>query len=309
VRRRQRVQVEDLRDRFWHDVFAARGAINFAIARDATIFTLIALGVYWFDTFVIPEVPLGIDVAPYELAGGVLALVLVLRTNAGYERWWEGRKLWGGIVNATRNLLITAAEHGPDDPAWRGRLARWTAAFAHVSRRSLRGERDLPEVAALLGPGAAARLAAARHMPTEAARQIDALLREGLDRPGAVGFAFQEALRRRAELIDHYGGCERILKSPLPSSYGINIRRFLVLFLVTLPWVLLKRVEALTPVVTLLVAFPLLSLDEIGAQLQNPFWRQNLGHLPLDDICAGIEADLLAFDPDTPSSGKEGAIS
>jgi putative membrane protein len=302
-------EVQDLRDRFWQDVFVARGATNLAIARDAVAFTLLAVGVYAFDKLVIPEVPIGVDVAPYEVAGGVLALLLVLRTNAGYERWWEARKLWGGIVNATRNLVITAAAHGPDDPAWRGRVARWTAALAHVTRRSLRGERDLPEVAALLGPDDAARLAAARHMPTEAASQIDALLREGLDRPGAVGFAFQEALRRRAELIDHLGGCERILKSPLPPAYGINIRRFLFLFLVTLPWALLTRVEGLTPVVTLLVAFPLLSLDEIGTQLQNPFSRQNLGHLPLDEICAGIEADLLAFAAEPPSSGKEGAIS
>jgi putative membrane protein len=218
-----------------------------------------------------------------------------LRTNAGYDRWWEARKLWGGMVNASRNLLITAVAHGPDDPAWRESLARRTAAFAHSCRRSLRFERDIPEVERLLGPEDAARLAAAWHMPTEAARQIDLLLREAFSRPGTDPFAFQEALRRRAELIDHYGGCERILKSPLPRVYSVNIRRFIVLFLVTLPWALLDRVVWLTPFITCLVAFPLLSLDEIGTQLQNPFWVNHLGHLPLDGFCATIERDLLAL--------------
>jgi putative membrane protein len=299
--------VEDLRDRFWHDVFVARGATNWEISRDAAVFTLYALGVCVFDNFVLPETSFGVAVTPFEVAGAALGLLLVLRTNAGYGRWWEGRRLWGGIISASRNLVLTALVHGPDDPEWRGRVARWTAAFAHATRRSLRAERDLPEVVRLLGTEAAARLAAARHMPSAAAGQIDVLLREsgGMDR-----FAFQEALRRRAELIGHAGGCERILKAPLPAAYGINIRRFLVLFLATIPWAMLHRVHWwLDPFITLLVAYPLLALDEIGAQLQNPFWVENLGHLPLDDICAGIEAELLALADAPPSSDTGGTLS
>lgn len=288
----------ELRDRFWHDVFAARGAAKWQVARDAAVFTALSVAVCLVHYVLPPN--LGVDVAPYEVAGAALGLLLVLRTNAGYDRWWEARKLWGGIVNASRNLVITALEHGPDDPAWRGLVARRTAAFAHSARRSLRRQRDVPEIAALLGPAEAARIAAARHMPAEVARRIDAALRDAFEPTGPAPFAFQEALRRRAELIDHVGACERILKSPLPRAYGINIRRFLVLFLATLPFALLDRVGWLTPLVTLTVAYPLLSLDEIGAQLQNPFWTDHLGHLPLDDICSAIEADLLALAADPP---------
>ena len=67
---------------------------------------------------------LGIEVTPFEVAGGALSLLLVLRTNAGYDRWWEGRRLWGGIVNQSRNLAIAALSYGPDDPAWRDRFVR-----------------------------------------------------------------------------------------------------------------------------------------------------------------------------------------
>ena len=102
---------------------------------------------------------LELPVGPHEVAGAVLGLLLVLRTNAGYERWWEARKLWGGIVNQTRNLAIQALSYGPDDPRWREDVVRWTIAFAHASRRSLRGERALPEIEALLGKERADRIA------------------------------------------------------------------------------------------------------------------------------------------------------
>jgi putative membrane protein len=267
------------------------------VTRDVLIFTLFAFGVYALDWWVIhPGVlVLGVDVTPFEVAGVALGLLLVLRTNAGYDRWWEGRKLWGGIVNQSRELAVTTLVNGPDDPRWRAQLVRWTAAFAHASRRSLRGERELPEVAALLGDEEAARLAAARHMPTAASVRLAALLREARERPGVDPVVLLPAEESRDKLLDHLGGCERILKSPLPSVYGIHIRRFILLFLLALPFGLLDRLHWLTPVVTFFVAYPLLVLDQVGVELQNPFDTSNLGHLPLDDICATIEGDLLAL--------------
>ena len=94
---------------------------------------------------------------------------------------------------------------------------------------------------------------------------------------------------------DHVGGCERIQKTLLPRAYAALIRQFIVLFLVTLPFSLLKKVDMLTPFVSLLVAYPILALDEIGDALQAPFstWSQN--HLPIDQICQTIEDDLIAM--------------
>ena len=99
-------------------------------------------------------------------------------------------------------------------------------------------------------------------------------------------FAFIQVDRERALLIDHIGACERILKTPLPRIYSIKIRRFVLLFLLTLPLALLHRFDAgwFIPLITMLVAYPLLSLDQIGIELENPFSTSNLSHLPLDDI-------------------------
>jgi putative membrane protein len=279
-------------DGFWAEALAIRGSVTLRVARDVVVFTLLSVGICVLNELIHPD--LGVEVAPYEVAGAALGLLLVLRTNAGYDRWWEGRKLWGGIVNQSRTLATTALTYGPDDPRWRSEVVRWTAAYAHAARRSLRGEREIPEIAALVGEEAAAAIAAARHMPTAISMRLAALLREGA-REESHAWEFLPAEQSRNLLIDHYGGCERILKSPLPKVYCINIRGFILLFLATLPFALLARIGWLTPAATWLIAYPILAIDQIGVSLQNPFHPTELGHLPLDAICATIEGDMLAL--------------
>jgi ion channel-forming bestrophin family protein len=279
---------------FWLEVFTLQDSVTVQVTRRVLMFAAFSLLVCGVNDL-IEHIDLGIEVAPYEVAGAALGLLLVLRTNAGYERWWEGRRLWGAIVNETRNLAMTALAHGPDDPDWRDRAVLLTAAFAHACRRSLRGQREIPEVVALVGHDEAERIVAAGHMPGYVALRIAEVLREGCERHGMDRFAFLQAEQMRSMLIDHVGGCERILKTPLPRAYSINIRRFIALFLGTLPFALLPKVGWLTPLVTLLVAYPILSLDDIGVELQNPFDARNQDHLPLDAICTTIEHDLRSL--------------
>ncbi|HTQ39467.1 MAG TPA: bestrophin family ion channel, partial [Pirellulales bacterium] len=284
---------------FWQQALARRGSVLLHVTLHVIGFGAIAAAVCAASRFVEQQFNtyLGLDVAPYEIAGGLLGLLLVLRTNAGYDRWWEGRKLWGGIVNQSRNLVITALSYGPADPAWRQQFVRWASAFSAASRASLRGQRNDPQIAALVGPEAAAQIAAADHAPSFVALQLGAFLQDAAEKHGMDGFAFLQADRERALLIDHLGACERILKSPLPLVYSIEIRRFVMLFLVTLPFALLHKVADiwLIPIITMLVAYPLTALDQMGIELQNPFATDNLSHLPLDDITATIERNLAGI--------------
>lgn len=141
------------RNRFWRDAFAIHGSITPHVLPYIFALGLIAAGVCglaWVLEWNF-QVQIGLEVAPFEIAGAVLGLLLVLRTNAGYDRWWEARKLWGGIVNQSRNLVISALSYGPEDSAWRDQFVRWAAVFPHVARCSLRGEPPSSEVAALIG--------------------------------------------------------------------------------------------------------------------------------------------------------------
>ncbi|MFN4140794.1 bestrophin family protein, partial [Aestuariivirga sp.] len=237
----------------------------------------------------------GLESGPVQWTGAFLALLLVLRTNGGYERWWEARKLWGGIVNQSRNLAIAGLTYGPRDPAWRRRFAALVATFPHVCRESLRGSRELGPIEPLLPEELRGPLARVQHMPTFVSQRIAAMLREALQRGAMEPLAFHSAERERAMLIDHIGGCERILKTPLPRIHTIKLRRFILLYLLGLPVAVAGDAWWLPAIVTLFVSYALLAIDQIAAELENPFSKRNLSHLPLEDIAATVEGNVLAL--------------
>ncbi len=279
--------------RFWSYAFSLRGTATPYVLPRVLVFGVIAAVITLAHRATgVFEIAVG----PIELTGAVLALVLVLRTNAGYERWWEARKLWGGIVNQSRNLAISGLAFGPDRPAWRRELVRWSAAFPHAIRASLRGERQVPELDRLLPADDVRAVTEAQHMPSHVAARIADLLRQARREEELDGYAFLQVDQQRAQLIDHLGGCERILRTPLAFAYAVKVRRFIVLYLVLLPFALVRPLGPLTPLVTMFVAYPLLGLDYIGSELQNPFEKRSLNHLPLDQICATIEGNVLALE-------------
>ena len=135
---------------------------------------------------------------------------------------------------------------------------------------------------------------ASSHMPFYVLIKIVGLLRSALDKGSLNSFAFAQMERERSLLMDHIGACERILKTPLPLVYSVKIRRFVAIFLITLPFALLHQMETdwLVFLVIMLVSYPLVSLDQIGIELQNPFYKSSLNHLSLDEIAASIEKTL-----------------
>lgn len=295
------------RSRFFTEAFSLRGSATLHVLPEIFAFGGLAavtcLASWFFETRY--GFRLKLEVGWFEVAGAAVSLLLVLRTNGGYDRWWEARKLWGGIVNQVRNLTIGAVAYGPADAEWRAQLAGWAAAFPYATIASLRGGSLSSRVAELVGPENCERLARAEHKPSFVALELAHLLRTACREHGMDRWAFAQLDRERALLIDHIGGCERILKSPLPIVYSIKVRRLIALFLATLPLVLLHKLSAdgLVPIVTMLVAYPLISLDRIGYELQDPFSLDGLSPLPLEVITATIDRNVhgLARAPIVPA--------
>lgn len=237
---------------------------------------------------------LSLSITPFEYSGAVLGLLLVLRVNAGHDRWWEARKIWGSIVNQSRNLSIVVHAYGGQSLSQKESLIRWIAAWPHVMRESLRNTRNLIEVSRLIGKEDANALKKSENMSMYVAVKIAsslALLRQsGLD-----SFAFHRAESERSLLIDAIGACERIKNTRMPLVLAIKTRRFILSFLVLLPFALADRTVWSMPLIVAMVSYPLFSLDEIGAELQNPFSSSNLSHLPLDSICETISKNVMAL--------------
>ena len=234
-------------------------------------------------------------VTPFEYTGAVLGLVLVFRTNAGHERWWEARKLWGAITNQIRNLVLMTWNYGETNSQWRNEMTKWLITFAFAHKESLRLQKNFDELNDLLSADEISALQNAPHMPLFVSDKIAALLEQARFTQQIDLFTFAEFEKQRAALIDSIGGNERILKTPMPLVYAIKARRFILIYLLLLPFSLIEEAKMMSPLIAILVAYPLLSLDRIGIELQNPFARKNLSHLPLTTICNGIKSSALAL--------------
>lgn len=304
------VEPKPLSYSYWLGTFVLQGSVASRVMLDVLGFGLLAAVIVYVSELATEhyQISLAVTGGPFEVAGAVLGLLLVLRLNAGYDRWWEARKLWGGIVNESRNLAIAGLAYGPNDSHWRIQFIKYIAAFPHMTRRSLRGERQVPELSRLFNEQEIANLLSNDHLPDAVSRQIASLLAEGRAK-GMDGLAFYSAEKQRCLLIDYLGGCERILKTPFARSGAIQVRQFIFILLSTLPFTLLQssgeahpiaifgvdvgRSMWLVPLFIMVIAFMMLSLDRIGMELQNPFDTRRVNFLPLDNICMTIEQNLL----------------
>jgi putative membrane protein len=269
-------------------LFALRGTVAPRIIRRVLAFGTWAAAVVAIHRFVTPvEVPSTV----HTLLGVALGLLLVFRTNASYDRFWEGRTIWGSIVNDCRNLARAAeAFLGGRSP----RLApirAWTVAFAYASMHWLRGRMSVGPMTDRLPADAVQEVLKAPHVPLEAALRISTHLDEAR-RDGELSDYLAATIDNNVRLlVDHIGACERIQKTPLPFAYVAHLRLAIVLYCLTLPFALVNPYGWLTILYTLVVAYILCGIEEIGVEIENPF-GEDYNDLPLDRICRTIEHDL-----------------
>lgn len=237
---------------------------------------------------------LSIPISPFEYAGAIMALILVFRVNSGYDRWWEARKLWGTVVNCSRNLAIVVTNYieTPNTKDVNNSLGL-IAAMPYLMKNALRGVTSTDEVKHLLDEETYAQLQEWQHKSNFISSKFAELLSQLLKNGKLGQFSFLKAEELRETIVDCQGACERILKTPMPFVMAIKSRRFIFLFLMILPVALVDYSPYISPMIVTLVAYALFSLDQIGVELQNPFSIDNLSHLPLNDICNTIEKNVL----------------
>lgn len=227
----------------------------------------------------------------HSLIGAALGLLLVFRTNASYDRFWEGRKLWGGIVNETRNLVRQSTVLLRESPERVRQIIGWTMAFPYACRGRLRGVAELGPPAERLPAAEVAEVLAAGHVPLAIGKRVTTLL-DDARRDGDIGEYAQLQIDQNMQLlIDYIGGCERIHSTPLPYAYTVHLRRALIVYCFTLPFALVARFGWDTILGVLLITYVLFGIEEIGVEIEDPFGTDD-NDLPLDTICANIEHTL-----------------
>lgn len=257
----------------------------------------------WFELprlFVVPSLPVAV-------VGGALGIFVSFRTNAAYERWWEGRKLWGRLINTSRHWG-TQCVSWVDDPALRAELVKRHVAYVHTLRVLLR-QQDLkvdPDAQRFYTPEEREVLPGQTNA-THALLQTQSLRITALADAGRLTeHRLQQMDNSLLHLLDIQGGCERIKKTPLPKVYGFIAEQLIRYYSVLLPFGMVEDLVWLTIPINVLICLAFMLISEAGRVLEDPFTMFWNG-LPLSNMSKTIEANLLdrLGEPHDPVPGPD----
>ncbi|MDP1028133.1 bestrophin family ion channel [Sphingomonas sp. KR1UV-12] len=238
---------------------------------------------------------------PLTLFGSALALFLGFRDNSAYQRWWEGRVLWGAMINASRNIARAARNFLPDPDAQdlKRSIVLRQIAYVNALRCQLRRQERDGEVLRFLSRGEAepalARVNTANGLLDGTGRRIDDARRKGwID---TIQQTQMEAVL--VDIANAQGGMERLKNTPLPNQYRFFPTFFTHLFCVLLPIGLVESLGFATPLGSTIAGLMFLAVLQIGDDLVDPF-ADTVHDVPLSAMCRTIEIDLLQAIGDAP---------
>ena len=276
----------------WQLLFSVRGSILPRITPPLLALMAIAAALVAVDHWLIP-LPQS-NATPFSVLGVALSLFLGFRNNAAYDRWWEARRLWGGLLADLRAFARELEMFLPDADL-RARLIRLSLGFLHLHRTNLRGQTPDAAVRALVHDS----ILTAAHPPCAALDAMNATLAQAL-RDGQIdGFGARALSARLGTLALNQAGCERIANTPLPYVYSLLIFRTVYVYCLLLPLALIGPEGWLAPLFVGLVAYVFLGLAEVTEDLAHPFGA-SLNALPLDAMCRTAEISLAAHLGETP---------
>lgn len=228
----------------------------------------------------------------------VLALLLVFRTNTAYDRFWEGRKLWGSTVNTIRNLAwqiwVAVDEVEPGDRERKIAALRLLPAFAISEKLYLRSESVSEELKPWVSPSQYEVLQKIQNMPLKITHWIGRYLQQESKRGLVTKHQLATIHMLMNKLMDNVGGCERILKTPIPPAYVIHLNQLVLIYCLILPFQFVGELGLWTGFFVALVSFALFGIEEIGVEIENPF-GYDPNDLPLDRICQTIQNNIEEF--------------
>lgn len=224
----------------------------------------------------------------HSLLGFVLSLLLVFRTNTAYDRWWEGRKLWGKLVNDTRNFAIKINIILTDDRESADQISKYLKFFPHLLAKHLSQEstrlaldEDYSEIKNSLK----------NHGPNDLIIQLTEKLYQ-LKKQGKISDVEMLYLDTQISgFLDVCGGCERIKNTPIPYSYSSFIKKFIILYVLALPVAYVINLGLFMIPLTVFVYYVLMSLELIAEEIEDPF-NNDENDIPMETIAQNIERNV-----------------
>ncbi|MEZ4790049.1 MAG: bestrophin family ion channel [Flavobacteriales bacterium] len=227
----------------------------------------------------------------HSLLGFAISMLLVFRTNTAYDRWWEGRKLWGQLVNVSRNLAVkVAAMVPPEQSTTRAFFERLVGTFPDELRRHLQlektrlalDEKPHPEIP---------DFDRSKHVPS----QIVSLMQQRVQRmyhdKDITGDQLIVLNTELVQFLDICGACERIKNTPIPYSYSSFIKKFIVIYVLTLPFGFAFSLGYIAVPVVMFIFYVLASLELIAEEIEDPFGKDG-NDLPMERLAQMIKRNV-----------------
>lgn len=224
----------------------------------------------------------------YSLIGFVISLLLVFRTNTAYDRWWEGRKKWGELVNDSRNLgvKLSVLLKEEDDKAFFKRMIPnfLIASKEHLRKGTLLFELDLQSEEMKM-------LNVKKHIPMQLVCMMQNRITQ-LNKTGKI--SNEDVIRLDNNLnkfLDSIGACERIKSTPIPYSYSLFIKKFIFIYVITLPLAFVSVFGYWSAFIATFIFYILVSMEILAEEIEDPFGKDD-NDLPMDELAEKIKSNM-----------------
>ena len=226
------------------------------------------------------------------MIGIIMSILLGFRTSTAYDRWWEGRKQWGALVNNCRNLAIMGhSTFDKDNLADRHKLAVYISNFCIAFKEHLRQGTKMEELIYLTEEDKEV-YAQKSHVPNHISYQMHQLVTDAHRRGEITGEDHLNFKPQLQSFLDILGACERIKKTPIPFSYAVYIKLLIVGYTVLMPFILSATLGFWTIPVVMFVFFAFIGIELMAEEIEDPFGL-DCNDLPTGTIAHTIKENVF----------------
>lgn len=256
------------------------------------LFIMSAAIVYFKGTFFDYKIPL--NPAPFTLFGIALALFLGFRNNASYDRFVEGRRLWGALLNDTRSLTRQALTLSgyPAESREVGVFVNYLICFTYCLKHQLRQTDPIRDLEKWLPAEHVSKLSEAHFKPVMIMKEM-ALWVQNAKEEGRLDsitqIAFDDNFNKLSDIV---GGCERIASTPIPYTYNVLLHRTVYMYCFLLPFGFVDSIGWFTPLIVIFITYTFIALEAIADEIEEPFGTEP-NDLALNEMSRMIETTLL----------------
>ncbi|UKJ07063.1 bestrophin family protein [Solitalea lacus] len=228
--------------------------------------------------------------AIHSILGFVLSMLLVFRTNTAYDRWYEGRKAWGSMVNSSRNLALKINALLPADAPERYSIYILVSNYVLALKNHLRDVFDARDFLPFENT-TEEELSGKAHKPNYIASLLVKKVYELRNNNKISAEQFLVLNEELRAFTDSCGVCERIKKTPIPYSYSLFLKKFIFIYIMTMPFGFVDDFGYGTVLLIAFVFYVLVSLELIAEEIEDPFGADT-NDLPTEQICSNIRRNI-----------------